>query len=157
MHPIDAYGTEAQRARYLPRLASGELVGCFGLTEPDHGSDPGGMRSRARRVDGGWVLRGTKTWITNAPIADVAVVWAKDDEGVIRGFLVGRGAAGLSTPRIEGKCSLRASVTGELVLEDVFVPEDALLPGARGLAGPFGCLDRARYGIAWGALGAAEA
>ncbi len=157
MHPIHAYGTEAQRQRFLPRLATGELVGAFGLTEPDHGSDPGGMQSRARRVDGGFRLCGTKTWITNAPIADVFVVWAKDDEGVIRGFLLERGMAGLSTPRIEGKCSLRASITGEIVMDDVFVPDDAWLPEARGLGGPFGCLDRARYGIAWGALGAAEA
>jgi glutaryl-CoA dehydrogenase len=156
MHPIHAYGTEAQRSRYLPRLARGEIVGCFGLTEPDHGSDPGGMTSRARRTADGYVLRGAKTWITNAPIADVFVVWAKDDEGVIRGFLLERGMPGLSTPKIEGKFSLRASVTGQIVMEDVPVPADALLPNVKGLKGPFGCLNNARYGIAWGALGAAE-
>ncbi|MFW6094642.1 MAG: acyl-CoA dehydrogenase [Pseudomonadota bacterium] len=155
MHPIHAYGTEAQRLRYLPKLASGEWVGCFGLTEPDHGSDPGGMVTRADKVDGGYVLNGAKMWITNSPIADLAVVWAKLD-GVIRGFVVERGAEGFSTPRIEGKMSLRASVTGEIVLDDVFVPDDNLLPNAEGLAGPFGCLNRARYGIAWGAMGAAE-
>jgi glutaryl-CoA dehydrogenase len=154
MHPILAYGTEAQRQTYLPKLASGEIVGCFGLTEPDHGSDPGSMVTRAERVAGGYRLNGAKMWITNAPIADVAVVWAKLDE-VIRGFIVERGAAGFSTPKIEGKLSLRASTTGEIVLSDVFVPEENLLPDARGLAGPFGCLNRARYGIAWGALGAA--
>jgi glutaryl-CoA dehydrogenase len=154
MHPILAYGTEAQRQTYLPKLASGEIVGCFGLTEPDHGSDPGSMVTRAERVAGGYRLNGAKMWITNAPIADVAVVWAKLDE-VIRGFIVERGATGFSTPKIEGKLSLRASTTGEIVLNDVFVPEDNLLPDASGLAGPFGCLNRARYGIAWGALGAA--
>jgi glutaryl-CoA dehydrogenase len=156
MHPIHAYGTEAQRARYLPRLAKGELVGCFGLTEPDHGSDPGGMITRARRTADGYVLRGAKMWITNSPIADVFVVWAKDDEGAIRGFVLERGMPGLSTPKIEGKFSLRASVTGQIVMEDVPVPADALLPNVKGLKGPFGCLNNARFGIAWGALGAAE-
>jgi glutaryl-CoA dehydrogenase len=156
MHPIHAYGTEAQRERYLPRLARGELVGCFGLTEPDAGSDPGGMRSRAKRVPGGWVLSGTKTWITNSPIADVFVVWAKDDEGVIRGFVLDKAMRGLSAPKIEGKFSLRASITGQIVMDEVEVPEAQLLPGAAGLKGPLGCLTRARYGIAWGALGAAE-
>ncbi len=155
MHPIYAYGNEAQRERYLPKLATGEWVGCFGLTEPDHGSDPGSMVTRADRVDGGFVLNGAKMWITNSPIADLAVVWAKL-EGVIRGFVVERSFQGFSTPKIEGKMSLRASITGEIVLDDVFVPEDNLLPDAKGLAGPFGCLNRARYGIAWGAMGAAE-
>lgn len=156
MHPINAYGSEEQRQKFLPKLASGEWVGCFGLTEPDHGSDPGSMVTRARSVDGGYVLNGAKMWITNSPIADVAVVWAKDDEGVIRGFLVERGMDGFSTPKIEGKLSLKASITGEIVLEDVFVPEENRLPEAAGLSGPFGCLNRARYGIAWGAMGAAE-
>ena len=156
MYPIYAYGSEAQRTKYLPRLASGELLGCFGLTEPDHGSDPGSMTSRARRTDGGYRLSGSKTWITNAPIADVFVVWAKDDAGVIRGFLLERGMTGLSAPKIDGKFSLRASSTGMIAMDDVFVPEENLLPNARGLAGPFGCLNRARYGITWGALGAAE-
>jgi glutaryl-CoA dehydrogenase len=155
--PIHAYGSEEQRKRFLPRLATGEWVGCFGLTEPDHGSDPGGMKTRAKRTDGGYVLNGAKMWITNSPIADFAVVWAKlDDEGIC-GFLVERAFKGFSTPKIEGKFSLRASVTGEIVLEDVFVPEENRLPNARGLSGPFGCLNRARYGIAWGAMGAAEA
>jgi glutaryl-CoA dehydrogenase len=156
MFPIHAYGSEAQRRRYLPKLASGEWVGCFGLTEPDHGSDPAGMRTRARAVDGGYRLNGSKIWITNAPIADVCVVWAKDDADVIRGFILERGMEGLSTPKIEGKFSLRASVTGEIVMQDLFVPEENLLAGAQGLGGPFGCLNRARFGIAWGALGAAE-
>ncbi len=156
MHPIHAYGSDAQRQRYLPSLASGEMVGCFGLTEPDAGSDPGSMRTRARRAAGGWVLNGTKTWITNSPIADLFVVWAKDDEDRIRGFLLQRGARGLSAPVIEGKFSLRASVTGQIVMDDVEVGEDQVLPGAVGLKGPLGCLTRARYGIAWGALGAAE-
>jgi glutaryl-CoA dehydrogenase len=156
MHPIDAYGTQAQRDRYLPRLATGEWVGCFGLTEPDHGSDPGGMRTRAVRVADGYRLTGTKTWITNAPIADVFVVWAKTEDGVIRGFVLDKGAKGLSAPRIEGKMSLRASTTGQIVMDDVRVADEQLLPGAAGLAGPFGCLNKARYGIAWGALGAAE-
>ncbi len=155
MYPIHAYGTEAQRERYLPKLATGEWVGCFGLTEPDHGSDPGSMVTRAVRDGDEYVLNGAKMWITNAPIADVAVVWAKLD-GVIRGFLVERGAAGFSTPKIEGKMSLRASATGQIVLEDVRIPGENLLPDVRGLAGPFGCLNRARYGIAWGAMGAAE-
>ena len=155
MHPIHAYGTPEQRAKYLPKLATGEWVGCFGLTEPDHGSDPGGMVTRAEQVRGGYVLNGAKMWITNAPIADVAVVWAKLD-GRIRGFLVERGAAGLETPAIAGKMSLRTSPTGQIVLQDVRVPDDAILPGASGLSGPFGCLNRARFGICWGALGAAE-
>ncbi len=155
MHPIHAYGTEAQRERYLPKLASGDWVGCFGLTEPDHGSDPGGMASRAVRDGDEFVLNGAKTWITNAPIADVALVWAKLD-GDIRGFLVERPTPGFSTPRIEGKMSMRASTTGQIAMQDVRIPADNLLPGARGLGGPFGCLNRARYGIAWGAMGAAE-
>src|SRR3984893_15842614 len=155
MHPIYAYGSEAQRRKYLPKLATGEWVGCFGLTEPDYGSDPGSMVTRAEKVAGGYALTGAKMWITNAPIADVAVVWAKLD-GVIRGFIVERGTKGFSTPKIEGKLSLRASVTGEIVLDGATVPEENLLPNARGLAGPFGCLNNARYGIAWGAMGAAE-
>ena len=156
MHPIHAYGSEAQRDKYLPKLASGEWVGCFGLTEPDHGSDPGAMQTRAHATDGGYRLAGAKMWITNSPIADVFVVWAKDDEGAIRGFLLEQGMAGLSAPKIEGKFSLRASVTGEIVMDDVFVPQENLLPGVSGLKGPFGCLNRARYGIAWGSMGAAE-
>ena len=155
MHPIYSYGSEAQRRRYLPKLATGEWVGCFGLTEPDYGSDPGSMVTRAEKVSGGYALSGAKMWITNSPIADVAVVWAKLD-GVIRGFIVERGMKGFSTPKIEGKLSLRASVTGEIVLENCVVPEENLLPNVRGLAGPFGCLNMARYGIAWGAMGAAE-
>ena len=155
MHPIYAYGNEAQRMKYLPKLASGEWVGCFGLTEPDHGSDPSSMVTRAEPVDGGYVLNGAKMWITNSPIADLAVVWAKLD-GKIRGFVVERSMKGFSTPKIEGKMSLRASITGEIVLEDVEVPEENLLPNVSGLAGPFGCLNKARYGIAWGAMGAAE-
>ena len=155
MYPIYAYGTESQRERFLPGLASGELVGCFGLTEPDHGSDPAGMVTRAVRDGDDYVLNGAKMWITNSPIADVAVVWAKLD-GVIRGFLVERGMEGFSTPAIKGKMSLRASITGEVVLDDVRVPGENLLPQARGLGGPFGCLNRARFGIAWGAMGAAE-
>ncbi|MGQ3027208.1 MAG: acyl-CoA dehydrogenase [Ferrovibrionaceae bacterium] len=158
MHPIYAYGDEAQRRKYLPRLASGEWVGCFGLTEPDSGSDPGSMRTRATKVPGGYSLRGSKMWITNSPIADLAVVWAKSEahDGAIRGFVVERGMAGFSTPKIDNKLSLRASITGEIVLDDVVVPEENLLPNVSGLKGPFGCLNRARYGIAWGAMGAAE-
>ncbi len=156
MHPIHAFGTEAQRQKYLPKLAAGEWVGCFGLTEPDHGSDPAGMTTRATATQGGYRLRGAKMWITNSPIADVFVVWAKTEDQVIRGFILEKGMKGLSAPKIEGKFSLRASVTGEIVMDDVFVPEENLLPGARGLRGPFSCLNSARYGIAWGALGAAE-
>jgi glutaryl-CoA dehydrogenase len=156
MHPINAYGTEEQRQKYLPKLATGEWVGCFGLTEPDHGSDPGGMKTRARNADGGYRLTGNKMWITNSPIADVFVVWAKDDDGVIRGFVLEKGMEGLSAPKIEGKFSLRASITGEIVMDDVFVPAENLLPNVRGLKGPFGCLNSARYGISWGAMGAAE-
>jgi glutaryl-CoA dehydrogenase len=155
MHPIYAYGSEAQREKFLPPLASGELVGCFGLTEPDAGSDPGSMKTTATIVDGGFRLKGAKMWITNSPIADVAIVWAKL-EGVIRGFILEREMEGFSTPKIEGKFSLRASVTGEIVMQDVFVPEENLLPNVEGLKGPFGCLNRARYGIAWGSMGAAE-
>jgi glutaryl-CoA dehydrogenase len=155
MYPIYAYGSEEQRRKYLPKLASGEWVGCFGLTEPDAGSDPAGMKTRAVKVDGGYILKGSKMWITNSPISDLAVVWAKTDEA-IRGFVVERGMKGFSTPKIEGKISLRASITGEIVLDDVFVPAENMLPNAKGLSGPFGCLNRARYGIAWGAMGAAE-
>ena len=157
MHPINAYGDELQRQKYLPKLATGEWVGCFGLTEPDHGSDPGGMRTRAKTVDGGYLLSGNKMWISNAPIADVMVVWGKTDDGVIRGFILERGMKGLSTPKIDGKVSLRASVTGEIALDEVFVPEENLLPNVAGLKGPFGCLNKARYGISWGVMGAAEA
>ncbi|QFT84854.1 Acyl-CoA dehydrogenase [Halomonas sp. THAF12] len=157
MYPIHAFGSEAQKDRYLPKLASGEWVGAFGLTEPDHGSDPGAMSTRARRTDGGWRLNGTKTWITNAPIADVFVVWARDEEGTIRGFVLEQGMAGLSAPRIDGKFSLRASTTGQIVMQDVEVSDDACLPGVTGLKGPFSCLNRARFGIAWGSMGAAEA
>jgi len=156
MHPIHAYGTEDQRQRFLPRLGKGEIVGCFGLTEPDHGSDPGSMVTRARRSNGDYVLSGAKTWITNSPIADLFVVWAKDEDDVIRGFLIERGAKGLSAPPIEGKFALRASSTGEIIMDEVRVPREDQLPGVEGLAGPFGCLNKARYGIAWGALGAAE-
>ncbi|MDR6291225.1 MULTISPECIES: acyl-CoA dehydrogenase [Inquilinus] len=156
MHPIWAYGTEEQRQKYLPRLATGEIVGCFGLTEPDAGSDPGSMKTRARTVAGGYSLSGAKMWITNSPIADVFVVWAKDDSGEIRGFVLERGMKGLSSPKIEGKFSLRASTTGEIVMDEVFVPTENLLPNVKGLKGPFGCLNNARYGIAWGAIGAAE-
>jgi glutaryl-CoA dehydrogenase len=156
MFPIHAYGSEEQRQKYLPRLATGELVGCFGLTEPDAGSDPGSMKTRARRSRNGWVLNGSKTWITNSCIADVFVVWAKDEEGKIRGFILEKGMKGLSAPKIHGKFSLRASITGEIVMDEVPVPDSQLLPGVSGLKGPLGCLTRARYGIAWGALGAAE-
>ena len=156
MLPIFAYGSEEQRQRFLPRMAKAELLGCFGLTEPDHGSDPGSMKTRARSVPGGYKLSGTKTWITHAPIADVMVVWAKDDGGVIRGFILERGMQGLSTPKIEGKFSVRASPTGQIVMDEVFVPEANLLPNVSGLKGPFGCLNNARFGICWGALGAAE-
>ena len=155
IHPIHSYGTDQQRERWLPGLVSGDLVGCFGLTEPDHGSDPGNMATRAEKVDGGYRLNGAKMWITNSPIADVMVVWAKLD-GVIRGFVLERGMTGLTTPEIKGKLALRASITGEIVMDDVFVPENHLLPNARGLSGPFGCLNKARFGIAWGALGAAR-
>jgi len=156
MFPIHAYGSEAQRRKYLPKLASGEWIGCFGLTEPDHGSDPGSMVTRARATDGGFRLSGSKMWISNSPIADVFVVWAKDDEGVVRGFVLEKGMKGLSAPAIEGKFSLRASITGEIVMDDVLVPAENLLPNVTGLKGPMGCLNSARYGIAWGALGAAE-
>ena len=161
MHPIYTYGSEEQRKKYLPKLASGEIVGCFGLTEPNHGSDPGSMETRAKKVDGGWILQGNKMWITNSPIADVFVIWAKayggsDKDGEIRGFILDKGMKGLSAPKIHGKFSLRASSTGEIVMEEVFVPDENLLPNVSGLKGPFGCLNKARYGIAWGALGAAE-
>jgi glutaryl-CoA dehydrogenase len=156
MYPIYTYGSEAQRRKYLPRLATGEWIGCFGLTEPNHGSDPGSMVTRAHSAPGGYRLSGSKMWISNAPIADVFVVWAKTDDGVIRGFVLEKGMKGLSAPKIEGKFSLRTSVTGEVVMDDVFVPEENLLPNVQGLKGPFGCLNAARYGIAWGALGAAE-
>lgn len=157
MYPIYAYGSEEQKEKYLPKLASGEYIGCFGLTEPNHGSDPGGMLTRAKKVDGGYRLNGTKMWISNSPIADVFVVWGKTEDDVIRGFVLEKGWEGLSAPKIEGKLSLRASITGEVVMEDVFVPEENLLPNVQGLKGPFGCLNNARMGIAWGALGAAEA
>ena len=159
MHPIYAYGTDDQRQKYLPRLASGEWIGCFGLTEPDHGSDPGSMITRAKAVDGGYSLSGAKNWITNSPIADVMVVWAKSDahDGKIKGFILEKGMKGLAAPKIEGKFSLRASITGMIQMDEVFVPEDNLLPNISGLAGPFGCLNRARYGISWGTMGAAEA
>lgn len=157
MHPIYAYGTESQRQKYLPKLATGEWVGCFGLTEPDAGSDPAAMRTTAKKTDGGYVLKGSKMWITNSPIADVFIVWAKTDpDDAIRGFILEKGMEGLSAPKIEGKFSLRASITGEIVMDEVFVPDENLLPNVSGLKGPFGCLNRARYGIAWGALGAAE-
>jgi glutaryl-CoA dehydrogenase len=155
MHPINAYGNDEQKQRFLPKLATGELIGCFGLTEPDHGSDPAGMTSRAKKVDGGWRLNGAKNWITNSPIADVFIVWAKDDEGKIRGFILEKGMTGLTAPKIDGKFSLRASSTGMISMDNVFVP-DANLLDVKGLAGPFGCLNRARYGIIFGALGAAE-
>ncbi len=157
MYPIHAFGSEAQREKYLPKLATGEWVGCFGLTEPDHGSDPGGMSTRATRTESGWRLNGTKTWITNSPIADVFVIWAKDDEGVINGFILEKDMPGLSAPKIEGKFSLRASITGQIAMQDVEVSDEQRLPNVTGLKGPFSCLNRARYGIAWGAMGAAEA
>ncbi len=157
MYPIYAFGNEAQREKYLPKLATGEFIGCFGLTEPDHGSDPGGMVTRARSVDGGYMMNGAKMWISNSPFADVFVVWAKTDDGEIRGFILEKGMPGLSAPKIEGKLSLRASTTGQIVMEDVFVAEEQLLPNVKGLKGPFSCLNNARYGIAWGSLGAAEA
>ena len=156
MWPIYTYGTESQQNKFLPALARGELIGAFGLTEPDHGSDPGGMTTRAKNVDGGYILSGTKTWITNSPIADVMVVWAKDESDQIRGFIVERDMSGIKTPKIEGKFSLRASPTGQIIMEDVFVPEANVFPDIRGLKGPFGCLNNARYGIGWGALGSAE-
>lgn len=156
MLPIYEFGTEAQQRKYLPRLASGEWIGCFGLTEPDSGSDPGSMATRARRCEGGYTLSGSKTWITNAPIADVFIVWAKDDAGIIRGFILEKGWKGLTAPAIEGKVGLRASITGQIVMDEVFVPEDNLLPEVSGLKGPFACLNAARFGISWGALGAAE-
>ena len=156
MYPIYAYGSEAQREKYLPKLATGEWIGCFGLTEPDHGSDPSGMLTRARSVDGGYSISGSKMWISNSPIADVFVVWAKTDDGKIRGFVLDQGMHGLTAPKIEGKLALRASITGEIVMDEVFVSEDQLLPNVSGLKGPFGCLNNARFGIAWGALGAAE-
>jgi glutaryl-CoA dehydrogenase len=157
MYPIYAYGSEEQREKYLPKLATGEFIGCFGLTEPDAGSDPGSMKTRAKTVDGGYKLSGSKMWISNSPIADVFIVWAKNDEGVIRGFILEKGMEGLSAPKIEGKLSLRASITGEIVMDGVFVPEENLLPNIEGLKGPMGCLNNARFGISWGALGAAEA
>jgi len=166
MYPIYTYGSEEQRQKYLPKLASGEWIGCFGLTEPNHGSDPGSMETRATKTEGGWILHGNKMWITNSPVADLFVVWAKAygegenaagaKDGDIRGFLLEKGAKGLSAPKTEGKFSLRASITGEIVLDEVFVPEENLLPSVKGLKGPFGCLNKARYGIAWGALGSAE-
>ena len=156
MVPINEFGTEAQKQKYLPKLASGEWIGCFGLTEPNHGSDPGAMITRARTVDGGYSLTGSKMWITNSPIADVFVVWAKDDEGDIRGFVLEKGWKGLTTPAIHGKVGLRASITGEIVMDNVFVPQENIFPDVRGLKGPFTCLNSARYGISWGALGAAE-
>ena len=156
MHPINTFGSEAQKEKYLPKLASGEAIGCFGLTEPDHGSDPGGMTTRAKSVAEGYILTGAKNWISNSPIADVFVVWAKDEEGVISGFILDKGMEGLTAPKIEGKLALRASITGEIVMDEVFVPEENRLPGAKGLNGPFSCLNSARLGIAWGALGAAE-
>jgi glutaryl-CoA dehydrogenase len=156
MYPIHSFGSEEQRQKYLPKLATGEMIGCFGLTEPNHGSDPNSMLTRAKNVDGGFSLTGSKMWITNAPLADVLLVWAKDESGTIRGYLLERGMKGLSTPKIEGKMSLRASTTGEIVMDDVFVPAGNVLPGVSGLKGPFSCLNKARFGIAWGAIGAAE-
>jgi len=155
MHPIHAYGTEEQKMKYLPQLATGEMIGCFGLTEPNSGSDPASLSTRATKVDGGYRLTGNKMWITNSPIADIFIIWAKLD-GVIKGFILEKGMDGLSAPKIEGKFSLRASITGEVVMDNVFVPEENLMPHVQGLSGPFGCLNKARYGIGWGALGAAE-
>ncbi len=156
MYPIYAHGSDTQKDKYLPKLATGEWIGCFGLTEPDAGSDPGSMRTRAKSVEGGYVLNGSKTWISNSPVADVFVIWAKDDEGVVRGFILERGMKGLTAPKIEGKFALRASITGMVMMQDVFVPAENMLPKVKGLRGPFSCLNNARYGIAWGALGAAE-
>jgi len=156
MHPIYTYGTKEMKDKYIPGLSKGELIGCFGLTEPNHGSDPGSMECKAKKVDNYYVLNGTKTWITNSPIADVFVVWAKDDKGDIRGFVLEKGMKGLSAPKIENKISLRASITGEIIMEDVKVPKENMFPDIKGLAGPFGCLNNARFGISWGALGAAE-
>ena len=156
MYPIYAFGSEAQKQKYLPKMATGEWIGCFGLTEPNAGSDPAGMLTRGRKADGGYVLSGAKMWITNAPLADVLMIWGKDDTGVIRGFILEKGMKGLTTPKIEGKFSLRASITGEVVMDNVFVPDENVLPNVSGLKGPFSCLNKARYGIAWGALGAAE-
>ena len=156
MHPINAFGTEEQKQKYLPKLASGELIGCFGLTEPDHGSDPGSMNTHAKSIAGGYSLSGAKNWISNSPISDVFIVWAKVDDGTISGFILDKGMKGLSAPKIEGKLALRASITGEIVMDEVFVPEENKLPGAKGLNGPFSCLNSARMGISWGALGAAE-
>ncbi|MDP2398254.1 MAG: acyl-CoA dehydrogenase [Burkholderiales bacterium] len=156
MYPIYAFGSEAQKQKYLPKMATGEWIGCFGLTEPNAGSDPAGMLTRGKKTDGGYIVNGAKMWITNAPLADVLLVWAKDDEGVIRGFILEKGMKGLSTPKIEGKFSLRSSVTGEIVMDNVFVPEENVLPNVSGLKGPFSCLNKARFGIAWGALGSAE-
>lgn len=156
MYPIYKYGSEEQRQKYLPKLATGEYIGCFGLTEPDSGSDPASMKTRAKKVDGGYLLSGSKMWITNSPVADVFVVWAKNDEGIIRGFVLEEGMKGLTAPKIEGKFSLRASITGEIVMDEVFVPEENMFPEIKGLGGPFGCLNMARYGISWGAIGAAE-
>lgn len=156
MYPISAFGSEAQKDKYLPKLRTGEWVGCFGLTEPDAGSDPASMRTHAKKVDGGYLISGSKTWISNSPIADICLIWAKDEAGDIRGFIIERGAKGLATPKIEGKVSLRASITGMIMMDEVFVPDDAMLPNVKGLRGPFSCLNNARYGIAWGVLGAAE-
>lgn len=156
MHPINTFGSESQKEKYLPKLASGEWIGCFGLTEPDHGSDPGGMNTRAKTVAGGYSVSGAKNWISNSPISDVFIVWAKEDDGSINGFILDKGMEGLSAPKIEGKLALRASITGEIVMDEVFVPEENKLPGAKGLNGPFSCLNSARLGISWGALGAAE-
>ncbi len=156
MYPIYTFGSDAQKQKFLPKLATGEWVGCFGLTEPDHGSDPAGMKTRARKTDGGWILNGSKIWITNSPIADVFVVWARNEDGKLCGFILEKGMVGLSAPKIDGKFSLRASVTGEIVMNEVFVPEDNRLPKANSIAAPFACLNRARYGIAWGSMGAAE-